>query len=76
MVAVYQYGGTRLPDSSLDARVGKNASGLSSEGLATVSVPPYSRIRRRRRALETTVMELMLMAAPANIGLRSQPKNG
>ena len=36
----------------------------------------HSRTWRRRRALATTVSELRLMAAPANIGLRSQPVNG
>jgi hypothetical protein len=53
-----------------------DVSGFQSSVLSVHCACGYSRVERKRSALQITETELKLIAAPAIIGLRRSPKNG
>lgn len=60
---------TKRPDGDIGAH-------LCGQSVPCAHAPGYRRTRLSRRAFETTVIELTLIATLANIGCSSQPVNG
>ena len=64
------------PEAPVISITGKSLTGLGAAICSAFCSMFHSFIFRSRKALPMTETELMLIAAPAIIGLSSKPKNG